>query len=123
MSRLLSLYLTVIKQNKTPEDLLTRGFVADLLFRLTGKNIERENIEKLHAVDPEESIFLVELLTSRESEILQLVAKGRTNNEIAMDLCISVNTVKRHLNNTFMKLGVSTRTQAIRVAQSQGLIN
>ena len=123
MSRLLSQYLAAMKQNKIQNDFPSRGFVADLLFRLTGKNVEHENSEIFHEVNPEESIFIVELLTARESEILQLVAKGRTNNEVALDLCISINTVKRHLNNTFMKLGVSTRTQAIRVAQSQGLIN
>jgi LuxR family maltose regulon positive regulatory protein len=37
-------------------------------------------------------------------------------------LFISVNTVKRHLNNIFMKLGVTTRIQAVRVARQRGLI-
>ncbi|MEL7654992.1 MAG: response regulator transcription factor, partial [Bacillota bacterium] len=60
---------------------------------------------------------------TRENEVLQLVGKGCSNNEIALELHISVNTVKRHLNNAFMKLGVSTRTQAIRVAHQQGFIH
>ena len=69
-----------------------------------------------------EDVVVVELLTPRESEVLQLVARGRTNAEIAQDLFISVNTVKRHLNNIFMKLGVTTRIQAVRVARQRGLI-
>lgn len=70
----------------------------------------------------EDDVLIVELLTARENEVLQLVGKGCSNQEIALALHISVNTVKRHLNNAFMKLGVSTRTQAIRVAHQQGFI-
>ena len=73
--------------------------------------------------ESEIDFLIVELLTNREIEVLQLAGKGYSNNEIASELHISVNTVKRHLNNAFTKLGVSTRTQAIRVAQQQGFIN
>ena len=51
-------------------------------------------------------------LTSREVEVLGLVATGRTNRAIAQHLRISEKTVARHLSNIFTKLGVSTRSAA-----------
>ncbi len=51
-------------------------------------------------------------LTSREREVLALLAQGKTNKEIAEELVISPNTVKRHLQAIFGKLGVSTRAAA-----------
>lgn len=55
-------------------------------------------------------------LSARETEVLRLVARGRTNSEIADDLFLSPRTVKRHLESIFEKLGVSTRTAAAAVA-------
>ncbi|MEJ7585014.1 MAG: response regulator transcription factor [Acidimicrobiales bacterium] len=51
-------------------------------------------------------------LTGREGEVLQLVASGRTNREIAADLHLSERTVARHLSNIFAKVGVTSRTGA-----------
>ncbi len=56
------------------------------------------------------------VLTGREREILDLVAEGKTNCQIAEQLWISAGTVRRHLENTFAKLGVHTRTAAVRAA-------
>jgi DNA-binding NarL/FixJ family response regulator len=53
-----------------------------------------------------------EKLTPREQEILELVAEGRTNQEISALLWISPGTVRKHLENTFEKLEVHTRTAA-----------
>jgi ATP/maltotriose-dependent transcriptional regulator MalT len=61
-------------------------------------------------------------LSSREVEVLQLVAEGRTNAAIADALTISERTVERHLSNLFTKLDVSSRTQAARVAFAEGLV-
>jgi DNA-binding NarL/FixJ family response regulator len=55
---------------------------------------------------------LRELLSARESEVLELVARGCTNRQIARTLLISVSTVKKHVRNVICKLGVSDRTQA-----------
>jgi DNA-binding CsgD family transcriptional regulator len=54
----------------------------------------------------------VTYLTPREREILDRVARGLTNREIAEDMDLGVSTVKSHLRKTFAKLGVSNRTQA-----------
>ena len=53
-------------------------------------------------------------LTPREREILELVAEGKTNGQIAEQLWISGGTVRRHLENAYEKLGVHTRTAAVR---------
>ncbi len=61
-------------------------------------------------------------LTDREVEVLRLVADGATNAAIADQLTISERTVERHLSNIFMKLDVSSRTQAARLAFDHGLV-
>lgn len=63
-----------------------------------------------------------ERLSDREREILQLVAEGRTNREIADRLFISVKTILRHRTNIMEKLGFSNRTELIKYAISKGLI-
>jgi CheY-like chemotaxis protein/DNA-binding CsgD family transcriptional regulator len=57
-------------------------------------------------------------LTAREAEVLYWMAEGKTNPEIAIILDASLNTVKKHANNLFAKLGVETRTGAARLALS-----
>jgi len=52
-------------------------------------------------------------LTKRELEVLKLVAKGMSNREIALGLCISVRTVQTHLSHVFDKMGVSSRMEAV----------
>ena len=64
---------------------------------------------KLHALSP------------REREVLELVAHGLTNKEIAESLVITTNTVKRHLKSIFKKLGVHTRSAAAAVAAAAGV--
>jgi DNA-binding NarL/FixJ family response regulator len=61
-------------------------------------------------------------LTSREREVLALVASGRTNRRIAAELFISEHTVARHLSNIFNKIGVTTRTAASAFAFEHDLV-
>lgn len=61
-------------------------------------------------------------LSAREVEVLALVARGKTNAEIASSLYISEATVKTHLLRAFNKLGVSDRTAAVTTAMSLGLL-
>jgi ATP/maltotriose-dependent transcriptional regulator MalT len=65
---------------------------------------------------------LIESLTTREHDVLALVADGLSNREIAHDLAISEHTVKFHLASVFGKLGVSTRTEAVRRGVRLGVI-
>jgi DNA-binding CsgD family transcriptional regulator len=61
-------------------------------------------------------------LTVREREVLRLVADGRSNSEIALELFISRKTASVHVSNILAKLGVSTRVQAAALAHRQGLV-
>jgi NarL family two-component system response regulator LiaR len=64
-----------------------------------------------------------ETLTERETEVLHLLAMGKANKEIAMALTIGETTVKTHVSNILMKLGVSSRTQAALHAVRIGLVS
>lgn len=61
-------------------------------------------------------------LTPRELSALRLLANGQSNKEIAVSLDISERTVKSHLAHLFEKLGVTSRTEAVRVATRRGLV-
>jgi DNA-binding NarL/FixJ family response regulator len=61
-------------------------------------------------------------LTPRERSSLQLMADGKSNKEIANDLGISERTVKTHLGHLFEKLGVTSRTEAVKIATRRGLV-
>jgi len=61
-------------------------------------------------------------LSERETEVLQLVARGYVNREIADRLCISPATVGTHIKNLYRKLSVHSRVQVVRVAQERGLL-
>lgn len=61
-------------------------------------------------------------LSEREQQVLQLLADGRTNKEIAAQLFVSEATVKTHVENILRKLGVADRTQAVAEAFRRGLV-
>lgn len=58
---------------------------------------------------------MMSIISEREAGVLRLVVEGKTNNEIADSLFISVNTVKNHLKNIFKKMDVSSRAEAVAV--------
>ena len=66
---------------------------------------------------------LIESLSERELEILQLIAEGLTNPDIASQLYLSLNTVKAHTRNIYGKLGVNSRTQAVAKVRTLGLLS
>src|SRR5215208_4682042 len=65
---------------------------------------------------------LPEPLSERELEVLQLIAAGKTNRQIATELFVSVGTVKTHINNVYRKLDAHSRTQAVARARELNLI-
>ncbi len=66
---------------------------------------------------------LLDPLSKRELEVLNTIACGASNNQIAQELMITVDTVKRHISHIFSKLGVQNRVQAIKQARLLGLLD
>lgn len=89
------------------EAAMTRAMAARLM----------KNVADARAATPEE-----DHLTERELDVLQLVARGASNMQIAEELVISVNTVKSHLKNILSKLGMENRTQVAAYALEKGLV-
>jgi LuxR family maltose regulon positive regulatory protein len=112
--------------------------MAELLRQAHSRNIRPDYVSKLltafsdvpseisdvglDPTAPSKIQNLVEPLSQRELELLHLVADGRSNQEIAQELFLAVGTVKKHLNNIFGKLGVSSRTQAVARARELDLL-
>jgi LuxR family maltose regulon positive regulatory protein len=65
---------------------------------------------------------LIEPLTGRELEVLRLLAAGRSNQRIAHDLFVALDTVKKHVTHVLAKLGAANRTEAVARARQLGLI-
>ena len=61
-------------------------------------------------------------LTTREREVLTLIAKGRGNRDIGLELQVTEGTVKVHVNNILTKLNVSSRTEAVTLALKRGIV-
>jgi DNA-binding NarL/FixJ family response regulator len=81
------------------------------LIRLTGR---RESSGEESPIEP---------LTAREMEVIQLMAQGLANKQIALSLNISEHTVKFHLSSLYAKLGISSRTEAVKRGIELGLIS
>jgi len=79
--------------------------------------LERQPAAMFDEGDP-----IVDPLTAREREVLQLAAEGLANKQIALSLGISEHTVKFHLSSLYTKLGVTSRTEAIRAGARRGWV-
>jgi LuxR family maltose regulon positive regulatory protein len=66
---------------------------------------------------------LIDALTARELQVLQLLAAGRSNRRIAAELVVTLDTVKKHVGHVLDKLGAANRTEAAARARQLGLIN
>jgi DNA-binding NarL/FixJ family response regulator len=87
--------------------------------------ITRRLVERFVAVERPTSAAPPERLadlTARELEVLRLMARGRSNSEIAGDLVLGENTIKTHVSRVFAKLGLRDRAQAVVVAYETGLV-
>lgn len=101
--------LTAVRQVLRGESILNGALAARALQRLTHDPASYDGPAP-------------ERLTPREREVLQLLAQGQTNREIAGQLSVSVGTVKIHVEHIIAKLGVSDRTQAAVRALESGLL-
>jgi LuxR family maltose regulon positive regulatory protein len=88
------------------------GYIRQLLEAL-GESVKIEAAPASRLINP---------LSQREREVLRLIVEGATNQEIAHELVLTVNTVKRHISNIFDKLHVSNRVQAIAQARERNLL-
>lgn len=68
------------------------------------------------------STAMAEALTGRELEVLRMLAAGKRNREIADELVVTLDTVKKHVTHTFEKLGAANRTEAVAKARELGLL-
>jgi two-component system, NarL family, response regulator LiaR len=73
-------------------------------------------------MQPQPAVAALDQLTERETDVLRLLAQGQSNQEIAVNLSISTTTVRSHVSNILMKLGVSNRTQAALTAKERQLL-
>ena len=93
------------------------------LFQQCGATPALEEVERLLRDKPSARQPEAGGLTSREVEVLRLIARGKTNRAIAGDLGISEKTVARHISNIFVKLDLSTRAAATGYAFTHGLMS
>jgi LuxR family maltose regulon positive regulatory protein len=101
---------------------MKRGIKPDYVQRLLGAFHLNEAIQQEAANAHGLLAEGVEPLSERETEVLQLISEGLTNQEIAGKLHISLHTVKGHARNIYGKLGVKNRTQAIAKGKALGIL-
>lgn len=87
----------------------------------TSEGISRIDSPPQHRV--QQPVLLVEPLSQRELEVLQILALGKTNQEIAHQLIVSPGTVKAHTANIYRKLDVANRTEAVARARTLGILS
>ena len=108
----------VLKES-SPEELLHAIHVVLKGETWIYPNLAKKALEQL--IHPtQESTDEIEL-TRKELEVIKLIAKGKTNFQIAQDLCVSESTVRFHLSNIFSKLDLKNRTQVALFALREGL--
>ena len=108
------------------DDYIVKPFILPNLLARIEAVLRRSNWQKEAHVKNEKTLnkdVNIDALTPKEKEVLALVAKGASNQEIADKLCVRDVTVKTHLNSVFKKLKVTNRTQAVLLAMQIDLIN
>lgn len=108
------------------DDYITKPFILPNLLARIEAVLRRVNWQREAQPKQEKTInknVNIDALTPKEKEVLMLVAKGASNQEIADKMCVRDVTVKTHLNSIFKKLKVTNRTQAVLLAMQIDLIN
>ncbi len=108
------------------DDYIVKPFILPNLLARIEAVLRRSNWQKEAQPKTEKTLnkdVNIDALTPKEKEVLALVAKGASNQEIADKMCVRDVTVKTHLNSIFKKLKVTNRTQAVLLAMQIDLIN
>lgn len=114
--------LAVIVVSSRDDDEWHRELMAAGAAGFIGKHSELEVIETALMTLIDAELPVESQLSDRELQVLELVADGRTNREVATLLWLSDQTVKFHLANVYRKLGVGSRREAVERARSAGII-
>lgn len=95
-----------------------------IVFFIVGIYINKKSLQNLNENSTEiDSKKIEELgISSREYEVLELIAKGHSNKEIANSLFLSESTIKTHVSNLLVKLDAKRRTQAIEIAKKYKIL-
>lgn len=107
------------RDRATPADQISLMFLRQVIQLISGEAaangelVPATRVENLNGGE----------ITRREEEILILIAEGYSNQEIANELFLSLNTVKRHVYHIFNKLDAQSRVQAVNIARQRGLLN
>jgi DNA-binding NarL/FixJ family response regulator len=124
----------VVLTTYTGDAQILRALKAGAQAYLLKSTLRRELLDTIRAVHkgqrripPEVAAHLAEhaaddQLTSRELEVLRLIAAGKANKLVASDLSITEETVKGHVKNILSKLGANDRTHAVTIALKRGII-
>jgi LuxR family maltose regulon positive regulatory protein len=117
MSALLGRVVTAQRTDET----IAHGVPLDYVARLL-EAIDQHDLPRPETGGAAQAPGLVEPLTTRELEVLGLLAAGRSNRDIAADLVVTLDTVKKHVSHILGKLGAVNRTEAVARARGLGLI-
>jgi DNA-binding NarL/FixJ family response regulator len=109
-------------KNAPPEQLINAVHVVAAGDALLAPSITRRVIEQFTRLPPPGGTDALEGLTDRERQVLQLVARGLSNAEIAAELFVSDATVKTHVAHLLAKLQLRDRVQAVVLAYESGLV-
>lgn len=114
-----------LQKNKAPQELIKVIEAAREGLSLLPPTLATRVLNEFAAISKQQEQKLKHYtqLTSREREVLKLIAQGLSNKEIAKELFISDKTVKNHLSNIFAKLQINDRTKAAILAVKEGLID
>ncbi len=104
------------------DDYIVKPFVLPNLLARMEAVLRRSIRQKEISQDVIQTQVPIDLLTSKEKEVLQMVAKGESNKQIADKMFVKEVTVKTHLNSIFKKLKVANRTQAVLLAMQADLV-
>ena len=112
----------ILPLEATPEELVAAIHALGEGLWAGSPALARVLLRKPSMVALEGAEEVVDPLTERERQVLQLTAEGLANKQIALSLEISENTVKFHLSSLYAKLGVTSRTEAVRAGARRGWV-